>query len=1151
MIKHARPRPVATIVLVTAASLSFLFSAAPGDVARAQEAPPQVVDPAISAAPATPAELTPQMVERQLAEVDTLTQLDEAARQELKTIYQEALRLLGSVGELRKRSDLFSAMTQSAPEKLTQARFQKSVQSATVTIDAPPNATLGELDERLKTAQGELEQAKRRLEQLKADAAGRPARRSEIDTKERALVERRKTLQAELTGKRDSTVPKDRALATRLAAELLAVEAELKLYEHERAAYAATVDLLPLELELAERSVSVAGKRVELWNKRVEQKRAEMVAAAASDARTKEQSTPEALKPLAARNRELADESRDLAAAIAKVNGDLEKAKDVLEQVEQKFKVTQEKVDEVGLNYTIGLLLRKEDAALPSVSHYRYASRDRAETIRDVQLRRIDLVEERSEINDVEYADNLLASIDPLPPKMSKDDLSREITTLLDDRKELITTLDKNLNDYFDRLFELESTQEQVREAVADFGQYIDERVLWIRSSGPLSLADIRDSAKALQWLLDRDSWLGVWNGVVADFKTSFVLPTVVWLAWLVLLLLQRRARKSITRDGLQASSGSCRSFSPTLLALAWTLLVTLLWPALISILVWGLERTGADNRFARAAAAGLTAAGVYYLTLEFMRQLCRTKGLADAHFGWPQGGRVALRKNVRWLMLVSLPMVFVAQMFYFDAGNRTQDNVAVLPAQESAARLLIIATLITAGVFTHRVFRPGGPLFSSLQEELPPSRLYSTRMASYGLAMLLLGFLLVLALIGYDFTAARLASRLYESVLLLEVLVVIMALITRWLVIVRRKMAIQQAQQRRAQQLAAQGEEAGELASLATMTENAPDPTLIGQQSRQLLQSLLVLVGLGGLWYIWIDVIPALNFLDRFTLWEVATDTGKSVITVNNLVVAVVVVVATVLAAKNIPGLLEIVLLSRLPLDAGNRYAIITISRYVLTIIGIVLAFGAMGISWSSYQWLVAAVSVGLGFGLQEIFANFVSGLIVLFEQPIRVGDIVTIGDVTGVVSRIRMRATTVTNWDRQEFIVPNREFITGRLLNWTLSNTVNRVVITAGIAYGSDPDQVRGIMLEIARDHRFVLDDPEPNVTFEQFGDSTLNIVLRCYLADLENRLLTIHELNTEVHRRLNEAGVEFAFPTRELYFRNALPATDSSPPVQLPTL
>lgn len=138
-----------------------------------------------------------------------------------------------------------------------------------------------------------------------------------------------------------------------------------------------------------------------------------------------------------------------------------------------------------------------------------------------------------------------------------------------------------------------------------------------------------------------------------------------------------------------------------------------------------------------------------------------------------------------------------------------------------------------------------------------------------------------------------------------------------------------------------------------------------------------------------------------------------------------------------------------------------------------------------------MAALTVGLGFGLQEIFANFVSGLILLFERPIRVGDIVTVDGTTGVVSRIQTRATTVTNWDRQDLIVPNKEFITGRLLNWTRSDHVNRIVINVGIAYGSDTELARRLIEEVLREHSEVLGDPPSIVTFEGFGESTLNLV------------------------------------------------------------
>ena len=171
---------------------------------------------------------------------------------------------------------------------------------------------------------------------------------------------------------------------------------------------------------------------------------------------------------------------------------------------------------------------------------------------------------------------------------------------------------------------------------------------------------------------------------------------------------------------------------------------------------------------------------------------------------------------------------------------------------------------------------------------------------------------------------------------------------------------------------------------------------------------------------------------------------------------------------------------------------------------------------------------------GLQEVFANFVSGLIILLEGPIRVGDIVTVDDVTGVVSRIRIRATSITNWDRKEYVVPNKEFITGRLLNWTLSNQTCRLVINVGVAYGSDTEKSRSLLLKVAKNHPRILEEPEPLAIFEGFGDSTLNLTLRCYIAEIENRMPTISELHTAIDKEFKNAGIEIAFPQRDIHIR-----------------
>jgi potassium efflux system protein len=143
-------------------------------------------------------------------------------------------------------------------------------------------------------------------------------------------------------------------------------------------------------------------------------------------------------------------------------------------------------------------------------------------------------------------------------------------------------------------------------------------------------------------------------------------------------------------------------------------------------------------------------------------------------------------------------------------------------------------------------------------------------------------------------------------------------------------------------------------------------------------------------------------------------------------------------------------------------------------------------------------------------------------------------------------MRATTITNWDRQEFVVPNKTLITNTLLNWTLTEPLNRLVIPVGVAYGSDTDEARRILLEVAADNPRILDDPEPKATFEQFGDSSLNLVLRGYLPDMEHRLATITELHAEIHRRFAAAGVQIPFPQRDLHLRDGRldirnPATD----------
>jgi potassium efflux system protein len=238
------------------------------------------------------------------------------------------------------------------------------------------------------------------------------------------------------------------------------------------------------------------------------------------------------------------------------------------------------------------------------------------------------------------------------------------------------------------------------------------------------------------------------------------------------------------------------------------------------------------------------------------------------------------------------------------------------------------------------------------------------------------------------------------------------------------------------------------------------------------------------------------------------------------------------------LPSLIEIVLLTRLDITAGGRYAVSKLTQYTIIAVGIVMVFGILGGSWSKIQWLVAALGVGIGFGLQEIVANFICGLILLFERPIRIGDVVTVGDTSGVVTRIRIRSTTIRNWDQKELIVPNKEFVTGRLLNWTLTDPMARIVARVGVAYGSDVALAMQLMREAVAEHNRILEDPEPLVTFEDFGDSALIIALRCYIESMDHRLQTHSELNEAINRKFADAGIEIAFPQRDIHLDTSQP-------------
>jgi potassium efflux system protein len=224
--------------------------------------------------------------------------------------------------------------------------------------------------------------------------------------------------------------------------------------------------------------------------------------------------------------------------------------------------------------------------------------------------------------------------------------------------------------------------------------------------------------------------------------------------------------------------------------------------------------------------------------------------------------------------------------------------------------------------------------------------------------------------------------------------------------------------------------------------------------------------------------------------------------------------------------------------MDRGAREAMVAIISYLGIAIAVVVALGVAGMEFSNLAIIAGALSVGIGFGLQNIVNNFVSGLILLFERPIKTGDWVVVGSTEGYVRRISIRSTQIQTFDRADVIVPNSELISSQVTNWMLYDQRGRVRIPIGVAYGSDTQLVKEILLRLASEHPLVVKDkssPEPFVLFRDFGDSSLDFELRCFIQNIDKRLTVISDLNFAIDQAFRENGIEIPFPQRDLHVRN----------------
>ncbi len=1098
-----------------------------------------------------------QLVQRQ-QQLQSDTERTPEVKEQLNKTYEQLRLDFEAANKARNRRSEYTDAAAAAPGVLEATKARKAELDANKT---PPSAqeltglSYEELDQRRMALEAELATLGTERTTLTEAIAKRDKRRKELP---QLISDAKSKLeqmgqQVPVASSEDPLLKEAGAWSFDVSRRLLAEQQQS--YEAEQRLYEAEAPLLPLQLEVAQATEKRTQERLRLVNEQLDRIRTNRILNTAREARSLIAAAPEAYQPVGQQLLTQIEEWKDLASKQASVKAELEDAQRLLARWSERRTQMDARVETkpgtegvsnviTGFNSWVGLMLRKQRSELPDpqqlrvkLNNYQCEMQSAESLLFDIQdsLQEIELQQDVLEQHESQVAAATRDANQGATPEAESAGGptadQRAAEELLKFTASTLQTMRLDVNAYQDDLYDLADVRERTIVRTKEYREFIDKHVLWIRSAERLSAADWRPGSEAFAWLVDIQNWRTVGLLLGQD-----VVQKPAWTILFVLLMIaliwnQSRLRRRLAELSSKAEKNNCTNYNLTVRSLILTVLVTAPVTLTLLFLQWRLSRAAADvvlpttgGDFPVALVAGLQMMVSVFYPLELARQLCRHDGLGIKHFGWRDKVAIRLRGNLRWLINVSVPLAGIIGILH---------NHPVQRWESSLGRVAFIALMLLLSLFLARVFAPRSGVVSGFLASNSGGWVDRLSWLWYPTVCVLPLGLAAVSFVGFHYTAERLAIHVMSTQWMVTLVAVSYFMLMRWLVLNRRRLMLAQARQRLED--AAKRDPSGELP--APIEEPRVDLVAINEQTRRLVTSFVVMFIFVMLFVIWSDVLPAVALLEGVRLWPVQGEVTKDTFTITlaNVLVVIPIVLLFVISGRNVPGLLEIAFLQHLPLTGAARYAITTLSRYAIFGLGIIVVASTIGLKWESIQWLVAALGVGLGFGLQEIFANFVSGLILLFEQPIRVGDVVSIDGTTGSVSKIRMRATTIVNWDRQELIVPNKDLITNKLLNWTLSDTTNRIEIKVGVAYGSDMRLASELLKEICKDNPNIMQEPAPSVTFDLFDSSSLNLALRAFLSSLDNRLGTVNELHQQIYQRFNDAGIEIAFPQRDLHLRS----------------
>ncbi|MCK5892825.1 MAG: mechanosensitive ion channel [Endozoicomonadaceae bacterium] len=800
-------------------------------------------------------------------------------------------------------------------------------------------------------------------------------------------------------------------------------------------------------------------------------------------------------------NMALSQELLATADRISNISQENIRAREQLKNVRVISQSVQQTSMLLGENPQLAALLRESRMKLPKIS----VNKDITRVITQARLQKFNHDQERQKLHRLErYIDNLLESTDS-QATLSRQD-REELIRLLRTRQKLLKNLSIDLGNLLTTAISLDLVQQQILIQGRELSITLKERLYWIASNNELGI----------EWLVAVPSQLALqleripWRSIVVHFYESlrgYWLIGLLSLAFCLYLHSRRRPLQAMQR-AMTRIIGNVRYDNLTCTPKALVLSLLQVLPAPLLLMLSGLTLVGGEPPSHGVGSLGIAMiqTAPVWLMMLLGTHIYASHNIGMTHFGWMTRDCHFMKGRLRRLSMVMIPLFFVVSLAMKQSTELEYDLIGML--------LLMIGSPLQAWIIMSMV---------KTSDELLGSRVLNS-LILFGLILISLGQTGLTAS-GYYYTALQMQFQLVGTLLLVGVAVMIRALVKRNLHVAERRLAYARAVSRRA---ASNDDSEGSL----SFEEPTLDLATVEQQSLRLLNALMVVGLLVALYWLWQDLLGLLRFMNGIMLWEVEDARGEYPVYLSNLMLSIVVLVIMFILARNLPGLLEVTILSRMKLPPGSSYAATTLLSYTITGLGIVLSLATLGVGWNKLQWLLAALGLGVGIGLQDIVANFFSGLIILFERPVRIGDTVTLGDISGEVTRIRIRATTITDWDHKEVIIPNKMLVNEKLINWSLSNSMVRIILPFYVSHDEDPVMIQSILLKAAKEHPGVVDKIESLALFMEYGDSALQYELRAYVAQVDERMTIRDELNNRILSLFQEHNVTVAWPKQDVF-------------------